>query len=300
MSDKNNSLCGVLGLGTGRTGGSTHCGICINTDKIYDAIKDKECLEDLRVFVTECGQEAIDRAGSIRAKSVEVLFACLTVNEVAFNKGYYSVSIRYYFKIVFEACIPGGRSVEFCGISVYDKNVILYGGEGSVSIFTSDRFNEGCCDCSNVPGEYKTNLPKVVLEVAPPISLGVKLVDRAYNYGCCCCECCQLPDNVTGSVGGGLVDNYGTKNLYITLGIFSVIRMERPCAILVDAYDYCVPERDATESVDTTSPCELFKSMSFPTSDFCPPAPPCCTTVGCNQNTSVGGANTGSGGKCGC
>lgn len=298
MSEKNNSLCGVLGLGS-NSNGAVECGTCINTDKIYDSVRDKECLEDLRVFVTEGGQEAIDRANSIRAKSAEVLWACITVNEVAFNKGYYSVSIRYYFKILFEACIPGGRSAEFCGIAVFDKTVILFGGEGSVSIFTSDRYSDGCCDCSSVSGDFKTNLPKVVLEIAPPISLGVKLVDRAYNYGCCCCECCQIPEHITGCVQGALVDNYGTKNLYITLGIFSVIRMERPCAILVNALDYCVPERDSTESADTTNPCELFKTMSFPTSDFCPPSPPCCTTIGCN-NGSVAGVGTNAKRGCGC
>lgn len=294
MSEKNNSICGVLGLSNNS---GVECGTCISTDKIYDSVRIKECLEDLRVFVNECGQDAIDRANNIRVKSAEVLWACITVNEVAFNRGYYSVSIRYYFKIVFEACIPGNRGIEFCGIAVYDKNLVLYGGEGSVSIFTSDRFNNDmCCDCSS-GGDYKTNLPKVVLEVAPPVSLGVKLVDRSYNFGCCCCECCQIPEHVCNSVQG-ITDNYGTKNLYITLGLFSVVRMERPCAILVHAVDFCVPEKDSEVAGDTTNPCELFKSMSFPMNDFCPPAPPCCTSQGCGSN---GGQVGGSGGKkCGC
>ncbi len=301
MSERNNSLCNALGL-SGNSTGAVECGTCISIDKIYDAVKDKECLEDLRVFVNECGQDAIDRANNIRVKNAEVLNVCITVNEVAFNRGYYSVNIRYYFKITFEACIPGGRAVEFCGIAVYDKTIVLFGGEGSVSIFTSDRFNDSvCCDCSTMHGEHKTNLPKVVLEVAPPVSLGVKLVEKTYNYGCCCCDCSQLPENVTSCVDGSLVDDYGTKNLYVTLGIFSVIRMERPCGILVNALDYCVPERDSTQSADTTNPCELFKSMAFPGADFCPPAPPCCSSGNCNGNSSVGGTNTGgTNKKCGC
>ena len=110
MGDKNNSLCGALGLGSSR--GGVECGTCICTDKIFDAVKDKECLEDLRVFLSENGQEAVERANNIRAKSVEIVKACLSVSDVAFNRGYYSVSIRLYFRICFEACIPGGRSAE--------------------------------------------------------------------------------------------------------------------------------------------------------------------------------------------
>ena len=126
MADKTNNCGGILGTGNGCSGkGNIECGTCICTDKIFDAVKIKECLEDIKVHLTEAGQDAVDRANNIRAKSAEVVKACLSVGEVAFNRGYYSVSIRYYFRITFEACIPGGRSAEFCGIAVYDKNLVL-------------------------------------------------------------------------------------------------------------------------------------------------------------------------------
>ena len=50
MSDKNNSsLCGCFGVGGAGT--NTDKSTCINVDKIYDSARDKDCIEDLRVFV---------------------------------------------------------------------------------------------------------------------------------------------------------------------------------------------------------------------------------------------------------
>lgn len=302
MADKTNGICGVLGLGGGNgcgtRPGNIECGTCICTDKIFDAVKDKECLEDLRVYLTEAGQDAIDRANNIRATDVEILKACISVSEIAFNRGYYSISIRYYFRITFEACIPGGRSVTFCGIAVYDKNLVLYGGEGGVNIFTSDVTSDNFCECSNIV-EGVTNMPRAVVEVATPIVLGVKIVESTYNYGCCCCSCDQIPEYITNCVQGNLTDNIGMKNLYITLGIFSIIRMQRPAALMIHATDYCVPDKDTTGTLgdSTSNPCDIFNNMCFPLSAFCPPAPPCCHDTNANQNCVCrpnGNGNNGS------
>ena len=48
--------------------------VCINTNKIYDSCKDKDCLEDLRVFLTKCGQTLIDRAINVRIRKAEVIW----------------------------------------------------------------------------------------------------------------------------------------------------------------------------------------------------------------------------------
>ncbi len=287
MADKTSSLCGILG--SAQRGGNIECGTCICTDKIFDAVKDKECLEDLRVYLTDCGQDAVDRANNIRAKNVEVLKACISVSEIAFNRGYYSISIRYYFRITFEACIPGGRSTEFYGIAVYDKNLVLFGGEGGVNVFSSDITGD-YCNCQNVV-DAVPNMPRAVVEVATPIVLGVKVVERSYNYGCCCCTCDQIPQYICNSVQGDLTDNMGVKNLYITLGVFSIIRMQRPACLMIHASDYCIPDKDSgTLGGSTSNPCDIFNNMGFPTNEFCPPAPPCCHDVSasCNCRTSTG------------
>ena len=84
----------VLGTTTGNTTGNGDKSTCIDVNKIYDSAKDKECIEDLRVYLGPEGQELIDNATNIRSKCAEVLWASIDVSDVAFNKGYYSVIIN--------------------------------------------------------------------------------------------------------------------------------------------------------------------------------------------------------------
>ena len=41
--------------------------VCIDAGRVYDSCSDKDCLEDLRVYLTERDQMVIDHAVSIRA-----------------------------------------------------------------------------------------------------------------------------------------------------------------------------------------------------------------------------------------
>ena len=47
--------------------------VCIHTKKIFDSCKDKDCIEDLRVYPTRGCQEVIDRAVSVKAGNAELL-----------------------------------------------------------------------------------------------------------------------------------------------------------------------------------------------------------------------------------
>jgi len=277
MSDKNCSgLGGVLGTTTG-TCCQSDKSTCIDVHKIYDSAKDKICIEDLKVFVGSEGQSIIDSASNIRCNGAEVIWAQISVHDIAFNKGYYSVDIRYYFRICFEACV-GGNAREFCGIAVYDKSTIMYGGDGNVSIFTSEATSGGiCAGClpNGTLTESVSNMPKVVLEVATPICLAVKSVESNYNYGCCCCSCDQIPEPVLNlcDCAGLVSDTEGCKKLYVTLGLFTLIRMERPVSILLECAEYCIPNRESSVLSDsTTDPCTIFKNMAFPTCEFYPPS----------------------------
>lgn len=277
MPEKNNStICSALGLNSGS--GKCENSTCIDADKIYDSSRDKDCIEDLKVFVNEQGQEIIDHATNIRAKSIEILWAHITANSIAFNRGYYQVNIRYYFKICFEACVPVGNLHEFCGLAVFDKQSVLFGSEGNVSIFTLESgAGSFCADPSEIKGDFKTNNPKVVLEVATPIVLGVKLVDKNFKFGCCFCVPEQIPQCLCGCCfPTNICDNCGCKSLFVSIGLFSLTRLERPVSILIESADYCIPERDGTGNngvggISDTDPCTLFKSMNFPTCDFFPP-----------------------------
>ena len=60
--------------------------VCIHTDKVYDSCREKDCLEDLRVYLTREGQEVADRAISVRIKGAEIVWVYSDVEPVAFNK----------------------------------------------------------------------------------------------------------------------------------------------------------------------------------------------------------------------
>lgn len=87
------------------------CGIreavCIHTKKIYDSCRDKDCIEDLRVYPTRASQAVIDRALSVRGGRAELLQAYIDVEPASYNRGFYSVDIRYYYRITAEAFVGG-------------------------------------------------------------------------------------------------------------------------------------------------------------------------------------------------
>ena len=131
--------------------------IAIEANRILDSCRDRDCYEDVKVILTDFGNEIIQRTTSVRAKDACIAWTNIIIEPVRFNRGFYSVTIRFYIKMTFEACVGPGRSQEFCGIAVVEKKVILYGGESNVSIFRSsacDNFcgvPEVCCGTKNVP-----------------------------------------------------------------------------------------------------------------------------------------------------
>ena len=91
--------------------------VCIHTRKIYQTCRDKDCIEDLRVYPTESSQKILDSAFGVRARSAELLLAQPTVNEVSFNRGYFTVDVTYYYRVTGEALTTGEPIV---GLSIFD------------------------------------------------------------------------------------------------------------------------------------------------------------------------------------
>ena len=132
--------------------------VCIETNRILDSCRDRDCFEDVKVVLTDFGNEILEHTTNIRAKSACITWTYIGIDPVKFNRGFYSVTIKFYVKIVFEACLCGGRSQEFEGIAVLEKKVVLYGSESNVSIFKSNpdasdycSLPEPCCSSKNVP-----------------------------------------------------------------------------------------------------------------------------------------------------
>ena len=257
-----NRTCSSCGGGTGRET------VCIDCNRVLDSCKDKDCFSDVRVYLTEFGQDLIDKCSAIRAKSAKIVGVNIDTEPVQFNRGFYQILIRFYVKVEFECCINVGRPQTFEGIAVCEKKVILYGSEGNVNIFKSCPSCDFCSPISE--GSATTNLPTVVVETVDPIvlSVGTEKINR------CCCQCCgigDIPDNVCSFIDGILTDGHDEcKKLYVTLGFFSVVRIERPGQYLVSATEYSVPEKECIQD-DTSDPCALFDKMDFPTNEFSPP-----------------------------
>jgi len=244
--------------------------VCINCNKIMDSCRDKDCLEDLKVFLTDYSQEILDRATNIRCKDAEILWTHITVEPVPFNRGFFQVDIRFFFRLIFEACVCLGKSQEIEGIAVFDKSVILFGSEGNVSIFKSDPASNNFCAMPNFNAEsLQSNLPTAVVEIVDPICLGVKVLEKGKPSNCCC-SIEAIPEHICNSVRGQIVEE-GHKDLCVTLGIFALIRLERPTQIVVPCSDFCIPEKECVP-VGEDDPCKLFKKMKFPLNEFFPPS----------------------------
>ncbi len=242
--------------------------VCIDTYRVLDSCRDRDCYEDVRVFLSPLGQEIIDRTGSVRTKSACILSTHVDVSPVQFNRGFYQITLRTYVKIVFEACVCAGRLQEFEGVAVVEKRVILYGSEGSVHIFRSIPDSDFCNPTEAC--EAGSNMPVAVAEIATPVLLGVKVAEPGCRcYSCCCCE--DIPDRIRHCATGDLVDEAGNNRLYVSIGIFSVIRIERPAQYLITAADYSVPDKECVMA-EEDDVCSLFRSMAFPVQEFAPPA----------------------------
>lgn len=238
--------------------------VCIDTYRVLDSSRDRDCYEDVRVYLTALGQELIDRTCTVRVRSAEVVWTSINVDPIQFNCGFYQLTIRYYIKLSFEACVGNGRSQDFCGIAVLEKRAVLFGGEGNVKIFSSSA-DAGFCDFN--PADPASNVPIGVVEIVDPITLSVKICDRSTQCGCCFCSCEDIPEAVASNYIGELVDSDEGNRLYVSLGIFSVIRLERPAQLLINATDYCVPDKE-TVTAEEDDPCSLFRSMAFPIGEF--------------------------------
>ena len=257
QDNKNTSFCG------GRGGGQS--AVCIDTQRVLDSCRDRDCFEDVKVYLSAAGQGLLQQSTNLRTRAAEILCAYIGVEEVPFNCGFYQVTVRYYISVEFEACI-GGRSQSFNGLTVVSKDVILYGGEGRAISFASGVGTDICAGCSI--GGYATNDPIAIVETVAPVVLSTKVTDCNCPCACTCTDFVDIPAGVQELFGEEIVITNEGAQIFISLGIFSVIRMVRPTQIIVQATDYTVPDKECTPATQNDNPCALFRTMPFPTSQF--------------------------------
>ena len=139
--------------------------VSISTRKIFDSCRDKDCIEDLRIYPTLTSQSYIDKALSVRPRRAELLYCSVNVEPISFNRGYFTVDCSYFYRITGET-FPNGQSIQ--GLAVFDKRAMLFGSEGSVKSFSSE---------DPTPPPESNDLPIAVVNSVDPIALYMKLVD---------------------------------------------------------------------------------------------------------------------------
>ena len=241
--------------------------VCIHTDKVYDSCRDKDCLENIRVYLTAEGQCVVDRAINVKCTKAEIIWVFSDIEPVPFNRGFYSVDLKYFFKITLAVFTGVGRPTEVEGLATFDKKVILFGSEGNAKVFAA-KYRQGDFDAQMWK---KTNMPSAVVEVVDPIALGAKVLD--VNDKCCCdddFDLASVPESVSRVFDDNLILGGEQKRVFVSIGIFSIIRLERRVMLLIPAYDFCVPQKECVGATDD-NPCDLFDRISFPVDEFFPP-----------------------------
>ncbi len=245
--------------------------VCIDTGRVYDSCMDRDCIENVRVYFNETAQNAIQNAISVKVKCCEVADVKIDVEPVAFKRGYYSCDLTFYFTLTAEVTTnPGQPSVDYSGIAITSKKVILCGSEGNVKVFTSTM-----SVCADDVVRKGSNLPKCSVQVVDPVVLDAKVCDICCNKDCVN----EIPTCLLETVNGKITTNC-TRALFVTLGLFSIVQLVRNVQLLVPSYSFCMPHKECSDS-NNDSPCEMFQRIKFPVEEFFPKS---CETKSCKVN----------------
>ena len=108
-----------------------------------------------------------------------------------------------------------------------------------------------------------------VVEVLDPMVLSSKVIDVCQ----CPRECAvhQIPEWIRTCFDEELVLSGEEKRLLVTLGQFSIIRLERDAQLVVPVLDYSIPTKECCDNPGCAEdPCEMFAKIPFPEKAFAP------------------------------
>ena len=241
--------------------------VCINASEIYDSCRAKECLENLRVYFSPESQETINSASKITAEKAEVIWIYSDVEALPFHKGYYTVNLKFYFRIEVNAYTGLRRPVTLDGLSFYEKKIVLFGSTGEAKIFQS-KYKE---DSFDIATWKKTNMPNAVVEVVDPIVLDTLVLSKdripASDF-----DVASVPECVHRIFDNTIADFPEGKSIYVTLGLFMLARLEREVQLSVPAASFCIPDSAChNEEHPGQDPCDMFRDLNFPINEFFPP-----------------------------
>ena len=244
--------------------------VCVHTRKIYDSCQSKDCMEDLRFYPTRASAAVLANTLTLKGSCSELLRVFVNVEPVCFDRGYFTVDMRFFYRVTLQAYQGTSfRGTEIEGLCVFDKRCILFGSEGSSKVFTSED-----ADCAVADQA----LPLAVVEAVDPIVLSTRLHCRCeghHDHGSCgtalpCETLTEVPECIAAFFASPLLFTSDAPQVFVTLGQFSIVRLERDTQLLIPVYDYCLPEKEC-KCGNQGDPCELFRDVNFPVSEFFPP-----------------------------
>jgi hypothetical protein len=265
--------------------------VCTQVEKVYDSCEEKDCIEDAKVLFRypEKIQRIINKAINVKCNKAEVLYVYADIEPVPFKKGFYTVDVKYFIKVMLNFFVPDSgfkkKIITIPGLVLFDKKVVLFGSEGNVKIFKATYVRNGI-DKPVDSALQQDNMPISKIEVAEPICLEAKiedLLDKCYDE---CCFVNKVPRSVEESMDEEKEEDYRSidaagaeevenakiprRRVVVTLGLFSIIKLVRYVQLLVPVFNFCVSNKKCTSSVDDNA-CDLFDNIEFPDDEFFPP-----------------------------
>ena len=237
--------------------------LSVHTRKITDSCRDKDCIESLRVYLTRSSQAILETAAGAKVRCADLVYAAVDVEPVAFDRNHYCIDVTFYYRVLADATIGTCRPAALYGLAVFSKRAVLCGEESRARIFTSGD-DRSVALCQN------SNYPTAVVEALDPMILSSRVKEL--------CDCgnrestvVQIPANVLELFDDELIMTGERRRLYVSLGQFSIIRLERDAQIVVPFLDYSLPTKDCCEAPGCAEdPCEMFSRIPFPANQFTP------------------------------
>ena len=169
------------------------CALAIHTQKITDSCRDKDCIEDLRVYLTRESQSILDAAGGAKVRAAELIHTTIDVTPVAFHPNHYAIDLTFFYKVLADAAVSPCRPAAICGLALFSKRAVLCGENTGAHIFRSD-----------AAGGTAGSLPTAVVEAIATNSRCEKVADI--------CENMKTPNFPARKVGGFLLPAAGARN----------------------------------------------------------------------------------------
>ena len=237
----------------------------IHTRKITDSCRDKDCIEVLRVYLTTGSQAILDTCAGAKVRCAELLYAGIEVEPVAFDRNHYCIDVTFYYQILADATVGHNRPAALSGLAVFSKRAVLCGEDSRAHIFSSGTVIGGPDDFTR---RY-TNRPTAVVEVLDPMVLSSRVRNTCDCSGGCVV---QIPPFIRQMFDEELVLSGDQRRLFVTLGQFSIVRLERDAQLIVPVLDYSIPTKECCDAPGycAEDPCEMFSRIPFPTAQFAP------------------------------